>query len=42
MKNILKPLAKNILIPLRLTAAAVADQQMQLFMRKYLDLVILH
>ena len=42
MKNILKPLAKHILIPLGLTAAAVADQQMQLFMRKYLDLVILH
>ena len=37
MKNVLKPLAKSLLLPLVLTAAHY--QQMQLLMRKYLDLV---
>ena len=29
MKNVLKPLAKSLLIPLRLTAAAFLDQVQQ-------------
>ena len=37
MKNVLTPLAKSILVPLGLTAAASAQQQMQLFKRKFLD-----
>ena len=40
MKNVLKPLAKSLLLPLVLTAAHY--QQMQLLMRKYLDLVWRH
>ena len=41
--NVLKLLAKNVLIPLGLTAAALAtDATIQLFIRKCLDLVKQH
>ena len=36
MKNLLKPVAKSVLIPLGLTAE---HQQMQVFIRKCLDLL---
>ena len=39
MENVLKPLAKSVLIPLRLTSAASEASSMQLFKRKVLDLV---
>ena len=39
MKNALKPLAESVLIPLGLTAAD--QQQIQLFIRKCLNLVVL-
>ena len=39
MKNVLKPLAKSVLIPLGLTAAAATDAAIH---NKCLDLVIRH
>ena len=39
MKNVLKPLAKSVLIPLGLTATAAIQQQMELLKRKILDQV---
>ena len=36
--NALRPLAKNVLMPLRLTEQH--QQQMQLFIKEYLDLVL--
>ena len=35
-KNVLKPLAKSVLIPLELTTVQQHQQQMQLFKRKFL------
>ena len=40
MKNVLKPLAKSVLVPLGLTTAVSAIDAAQLFIRKCFDQVL--